>query len=101
VPQIIVGQKIGEEFSIFKHWIDRVSEKASVTTKSPHRVPIGRAISPDLKVLLLEHSGFHAGSQCCVSKKETAVYIAGKTTDAISFYRERSESAALSQSRIF
>ena len=70
VPQIIVGEKIREQLSIFEYRVDRVSQEASFATKRPDWLPIGRAILADLKVLELEHSGFHAGFAILRFKKK-------------------------------
>lgn len=74
VPQIIVREKVREQLTIFEYRVDRASQKTGVATESAHRVSIGRAIPPDLKVIDLEHLGFHA-----------ADYIVGKRSHAISF----------------
>ena len=74
VPQIIVREKVCEQLSIFEDRVDRLSQETGVAAERAHRVPIGRAILPDLKVIGLEHLGFHA-----------ADYIVGTRAHAISF----------------
>jgi hypothetical protein len=60
VLEIIVGEKIREQLSILEYRIDRVSQEASFAAERTDRIPIRCAIFTDLKVLKLEHSGFHA-----------------------------------------
>ena len=74
VPQIIVREKVCEQLSVFEDRVDSVSQETGVAAERAHRVSIGRAIPPDLKVIDLEHLGFHA-----------ADYIVGKRSHAISF----------------
>ena len=57
VLQIIVREKISEQLSIFEYRVDRVSQETGVAAERAHRVSIGRAIPPDLKVIDLEHLG--------------------------------------------
>ncbi len=68
--QIIVSEKIREQASVLEYRVNCASQKTGFAAESPDRVPIGRAIFPDLKVPDLEHSGFHAGLvTLCFNKK--------------------------------
>ena len=53
--QIIFRQKIGEQFAILKHRINRLPQKPCVTADRPNRVPIGGLIRPHLKIFKLGH----------------------------------------------
>jgi len=55
VLQIIVRQKIGKQFAILEHRINRVPQKPCVAADRPNCITIGRLIPPHLKVFKLGH----------------------------------------------